>query len=106
VEKRLGRLEVLYQANPQAISEASYSIEWALKWPRMGLRDDEPARDPATCAAGITTLHGLDDAGVQRAIELALVRCGVNRADAGPIATLGLNRVLAIAITGEAKEIA
>jgi hypothetical protein len=96
MERRLGRLETLYQADSQAISECSYSIEWAMKWPRMGLRDEEPDRDPAAVSERIRKQHALDDAGVQRATELALMRCGASRADAGLIATLGLEQVLAV----------
>ena len=98
MERRLGRLEVLYQPDAQAVQEASYSIEWAVKWPRMGLRDAEPTPDPTTRAAGIAASHGLDDAGVRRAIEVALVRTGATRADAHVLADMGLAWLLAFAV--------
>ena len=103
MEKRLGWLEALYQSGEQTASEASYSIEWTLKWPRMGLRNGEPMWDPTMRAAAIAERHGLDEIGIQRAIELALTRCGLSRRDAGLIATLDLAQVLAIA-AGEEKE--
>jgi hypothetical protein len=102
MERRLGRLEVLYQADPQTVAEASYSIEWALKWPRMGLRDEEPNLDPAAIAERIRETHGLDDAGMGRAIETALTRCGSSRGDARLLAELGLEQLLTVAATSEA----
>jgi hypothetical protein len=99
--RRLGRLEVLYQADPQTVAEGSYSIEWALKWPRMGLRDEEPNRDPAAIAERIRETHGLDDAGMGRAIETALVRCGAPSGEARRLAELGLEELLTIAATSE-----
>jgi len=96
MDKRLGRLETLYQADSRTISEASYDIEWAVKW---------PDGDPDARAAAIREAHHLDDAGMARAIQTALIRCGVDRVDAGVIATLGLEQVVAIAASPE-KEIA
>jgi hypothetical protein len=97
VERRLDRLEVRYQVDSRTISEASYDVEWAVKWPEMA--------DPDARAAAIREAHHLDDAGMARAIEVALVRCGVDRVNAGVIATLGLEQVVAIAASPE-KEIA
>jgi hypothetical protein len=89
MERRLGRLEVLYQADPRAIEEASYSIEWALKFPGLA--------DPGERAAAIRETHNLDDAGLSRAVTKALVRCGAPSSEARMLAELGLERVVAIA---------
>jgi hypothetical protein len=101
MERRLSTLETLWQADPQTVSQASYSIEWAVKWPRMGLRDEEPNRDPAAIAERIRETYGLDDVGITRAIETALTRCGSSRGDARLLAELGLEELLTIAATSE-----
>jgi hypothetical protein len=69
MEKRVGRLKTLWQASPEAIEQASYSIAWALKFPGMA--------DPSERAAGIRETHDLDDAGISQAVVVALVRCGI-----------------------------
>ena len=56
MDKRLGRLEMLYQTDSRTISEASYDVEWAVKWPDMA--------DPDARAAAIREAHHLDDAGM------------------------------------------
>ena len=88
MERRLGRLEMVWQADRQAISECSYSIEWALKW---------PSPDPAERAARIVGAHDLDADDMTRAVAMALTRCGVPRAEAEQIAELGAERVLTLA---------
>jgi hypothetical protein len=89
MERRLGRLETLWRADPKAISEASYTIEWALRWPQW--------EDPAVRAARIRETHALDDAGAVRAIALALTRCGLPRGEAGRLADVGLENLLTMA---------
>lgn len=98
MDRRLSKLEVVYQADAQAVSECSYSIEWALKWPRMGLRESEPTPDPVKRAANIAGSHGLDDAGVRRAIEVAFIRTGATRSDARALADMGLAWLLAFTV--------
>jgi hypothetical protein len=102
VERRLKQLEVLWQTDSQAVREASYSIECALKWPRMGLRESDPAPDPGECAARIAGTHDLDAAGIERAITLLYRRWGLPAAEAHMVAALGLMRLLEIAMTLEA----
>jgi len=60
----------------------------------MGLHDEEPIPGSAAVAARIREAHGLDDAGMTRAIEVALTRCGFSHGEAGPLAALGLDHVL------------
>jgi hypothetical protein len=93
MEKRLGRLETLWSVSAQAVSEASYSIEAALKWPAWD--------DPAVWAQRIRTNHPLEEAGLTKAIEVALTRCGIPRGEAWMLARLGLERLLAIAASDE-----
>jgi hypothetical protein len=102
MERRLGRLEALWQADPRTISEASYSIEWAVKWPRMGLRHEEPDRDPVAVADRIRETHRMDDGGMRHAIAALYVQWGVSRREAQMVADLGLEQLLTIAATSEA----
>jgi hypothetical protein len=94
MERRLDRLETLWQADQSAVSGASYSIEWMLKWPRLGLRDEEPTPDPEAVAARIREQHALDDAGMTRALEVALTRLGMSRDEVRPLAAFGLAALL------------
>src|SRR4051794_34798566 len=96
-QSRLDKLAVIYQADSEAVLQGSYSIEWALSWLRMGLREGDPTPDPAERAVAIATAHNLDDAGVRRAIEVALVRTGSSRSDARLLASMGLAWLLAFA---------
>jgi hypothetical protein len=93
MEKRVGRLKTLWQASPEAIEQASYSIAWALKFPGMA--------DPSERAAGIRETHDLDDAGISQAVVVALVRCGIPRGGARMLAELGLEQLLTVAATSE-----
>jgi hypothetical protein len=94
MEKRLGRLEVLYQAAPETVEPASWSIQWALQYSGLA--------DPADRAAGIRTTHDLDDASISQAVAAALVRCGIPRAGARRLVELGLEQLLTVAATSEA----
>ena len=89
MEKRFGRLTTLWQAHAQAVEEASWAVWCAVRWPHMV--------HPDARAAAIRQTHRLEDADMTRAIQAALQRCGLDRADAGLIAALGLEQVLAIA---------
>ena len=89
MEKRFGRMTTRWQAHAQAVEEASWAIWCAVKWPHMA--------QPDARAAVIRQTHHLDDADMTRATQAALQRCGLDRAEAGLIATLGLERVLAMA---------
>ena len=89
MEKRLTSLEVLSQASPQAIEHASWDIQWGLQYPSL--------EDPAVRAACIRDTHALDDAGVMRAMEVALIRCGTPRGEVQLLSALGLEHLLSIA---------
>ena len=89
MERRLGRLETLWQASPQAVQEASWDIQWAIQYPGI--------EDPDVRAERIRGAHGLDDAGITRAISVALLRCGIPRGEASIMAQLELEDLLSIA---------
>ena len=97
MEGRLGRLETLWQVDARAVSEASWSIQWAIQYPMLD-------HDTAAWAARIRADHALDDAALQRALIIALVRCGIPRGEAVRVAALGLEAVLMCA--AEAPEVA
>jgi len=96
MERRLNALARIWEADAQSVSEASYDIEWALKW---------PSPDPAERAARIVATHGLDGLGMISAAIVAHVRCGVPRGDARLLAELGLERLLEIAARPEVDAI-
>jgi hypothetical protein len=96
MERRLNRLETLWQADATAIAEASWSIQWAIEYPWLD-------HDKAAWAARIRTTHGLDDDGLRRAIERALTRLGSSREDARHVAALGLEGLLATTLTDPAS---
>jgi len=89
MERRLGRLETLWQASSQAVQEASWDIQWAIQYPHY--------EDPVVRAAAIRETHGLDDAGLARSIQVALVRCGIPRGEAVMLAQLELEDLLSSA---------
>ena len=60
MERRLSRLATRYRADARAITEASWSIQWAVQYP--GLDPDAAAR-----AARIRATHAVDDAGLTAA---------------------------------------
>ena len=95
MERRLGSLAAVWQADAHAITEASWSIQWAIEYPYLD-------HDKAAWAARIRTTHGLDDDGLQRAIERALTRLGSSREDARHGAALGLEGLLAMTDTDPA----
>jgi hypothetical protein len=92
MERRLNRLETLWQADATAIAEASWSIQWAIEYPWLD-------HDKAAWAARIRTTHGLDDDGLRRAIERALTRLGMGRQETRHVAALGLEGLLAATAT-------
>ncbi len=87
MERRLGRLETLWQGDPRATSEASWSIQYALQYPELD-------RDKAAWATRIRTAHELDDDGLQRAAVLALTRLGMGHDDTRRLAALGIGALL------------
>jgi len=93
VEKRLDRLETVWQADRQAISEASWDLQWGVQYPRYG--------DAAERYRSIVAAHDLDAAGMARALVVALVRLGTPRDEAERIARLGAEAVLAMAARPE-----
>ena len=93
MERRLGRLETLWQASSQAVQEASWDIQWAVQYPHL--------ENPEVRAAAIRKTHGLDDIGITRAISAALVRCGIPRGEAVMLAQLELEDLLSIAANDE-----
>jgi hypothetical protein len=95
MERRLGRLETLWQADATAIAEASWSMQWAIEYPWLD-------RDKAAWAARIRTTHGLDDDGLQRAIGRPLTRLGMGREEAHRLAALALEGLLAATATESA----
>jgi hypothetical protein len=68
----------------------------------MGLRDEEPDRDPVAVAERIRETHSLDDGGMRHAIAALYVRWGVSRREAQMVAELGLEQLLTVAATSEA----
>jgi hypothetical protein len=96
MERRLSKLETLWQPNATAITEASWSIQWAIEYPDLN-------NDKAAWAARIRTAHGLDDEGLQRAIERALTRLGVGHDERRQLAALGLEALLAATATEPAN---
>jgi len=93
MERRLKGLETAWQTPPKAIDEASWDLQWGVQYPHY--------RDPAERYRHIVAAHGLDDAGMTRALTVALVRLGMPRFEASRIAALGAECVLAIAARPE-----
>jgi hypothetical protein len=87
MERRLARLATVYAVDARAVTEASWSIQWALQYPGL-----DP--DMAAWAARIWANHDIDDAGLRRAAELALTRCGLGREDARQLGELPLETLL------------
>src|SRR5687768_17562376 len=87
MDRRLGRLEAVYQADSSTIRHCSYDIEWAIRWPCI----DE---DPGLRVGRIRAAHGLDLAGERRAITLAGWRLGLPQADVAILVDAGLDAVV------------
>jgi hypothetical protein len=96
MEKRLGRLEMLWEADTKAITEASWSIQYAIQYPDLD-------HDKAAWAARIRTSHGLDDDALRQAIERALTRLGMGREETRQLAALGLEGLSAATLTDPAS---
>jgi hypothetical protein len=88
MEKRLGRLEVLWTVPDRVIEETSWDIEAFCRW---------PDGDPEERAAHIRQDRGLTDIALERAIETMFLRWGTPCGEARMIAALGLEQLLAIA---------
>ena len=72
----------------------------------MGLREDEPPHDPTARAERIAEQHRVDEAGLRRAIERALMRCGMSRGDAGLVAAhKSLKQILTIAANSRPESV-
>ena len=89
MERRLGRLEMVWQADRQAIERASWDIQWGVQFPHYA--------DPTVRFRAIVAAHDLDADDMTRAVAMALTRCGVPRVEAEQIADLGAERVLTLA---------
>src|SRR4051812_36368584 len=90
LEQRLGRLDVLWRVAPKVVEQASWDLEWAVRWP-------DPKEPVERRFERIVAAHGLEESDLQRALVVALVRCGTPRGDAECIAELGVLPVLTMA---------
>jgi hypothetical protein len=91
MDARVRRLEVLYGPPAKAIEQASWSLQWALQFPRLS--------EPSARYQSIAATHGLDEEDLRRALVMALVRCGIAHAEAQQIAGLGVETVVVLAAT-------
>ena len=89
---RVDRLQAVWQANPVAVSQAGWQLQWWLTTPGPIAAPGQPEPDGAALVARLEAEYGVDDAGLDAAFGQALRRLGVPARDVPAIVDFGLAR--------------